>query len=569
MQLHIDDYINNTYSIFEKLTHNTKSISIKLFKSATRNEQFLRLIDTYKHQNGHEVVKSLLAHFRIDITIKNQQLGNIPPLGRAVIIANQPLGSLDSLALIDAISSIRTDIKIVTNSFIAEVDLMKGLMIPITDSVNYKNSTKAIYKALSNEQIVVMFPSLEVGNFATDNSDKAKWKNSFYKIASKSKSPIIPIYIRVKNSLFFSILSRVNSSMAHTLLPGEMLRSFAKTIEFKMGKQIPYLSYYNPQLNPKQNVKILKKHFYSIANDNKEIYKTYDTISEPQSTKAAIIDDLQSSMLLGSTLDNKQIYLFDAEPTSALLLEIGRLREMTFRYVGEGTGKKSDTDDFDLYYKHIVLWDKDEEEVVGAYRIGEAKEIIESKGIDGLYTSRIFEYHTHSLEMLKQGIELGRSFVQPKYWGSRALDYLWQGIGAYVRFHPRVKYLFGAVSISDRFNEYSKALMVDFYTNYFGASTKDVEHRNRYIFDYEYKLKNVFCYDDYKKDMRTLKKELEFQGFSLPTLYKQYTEVCEADGVKFYDFGYDMQFGNCLDSFIIVDLDKLKPQKRERYIKTN
>ncbi len=569
MQLHIDDYINNTYSIFEKLTHNTKSISIKLFKSATRNEQFLRLIDTYKHQNGHEVVKSLLAHFRIDITIKNQQLGNIPPLGRAVIIANQPLGSLDSLALIDAISSIRTDIKIVTNSFIAEVDLMKGLMIPITDSVNYKNSTKAIYKALSNEQIVVMFPSLEVGNFATDNSDKAKWKNSFYKIASKSKSPIIPIYIRVKNSLFFSILSRVNSSMAHTLLPGEMLRSFAKTIEFKMGKQIPYLSYYNPQLNPKQNVKILKKHFYSIANDNKEIYKTYDTISEPQSTKAAIIDDLQSSMLLGSTLDNKQIYLFDAEPTSALLLEIGRLREMTFRYVGEGTGKKSDTDDFDLYYKHIVLWDKDEEEVVGAYRIGEAKEIIESKGIDGLYTSRIFEYHTHSLEMLKQGIELGRSFVQPKYWGSRALDYLWQGIGAYVRFHPRVKYLFGAVSISDRFNEYSKALMVDFYTNYFGASTKDVEHRNRYIFDYEYKLKNVFCYDDYKKDMRTLKKELEFQGFSLPTLYKQYTEVCEADGVKFYDFGYDMQFGNCLDGFIIVDLDKLKPQKRERYIKTN
>jgi putative hemolysin len=569
MQLHIDDYINNTYSIFEKLTHNTKSISIKLFKSATRNEQFLRLIDTYKHQNGHEVVKSLLAHFRIDITIKNQQLGNIPPLGRAVIIANQPLGSLDSLALIDAISSIRTDIKIVTNSFIAEVDLMKGLMIPITDSVNYKNSTKAIYKALSNEQIVVMFPSLEVGNFATDNSDKAKWKNSFYKIASKSKSPIIPIYIRVKNSLFFSILSRVNSSMAHTLLPGEMLRSFAKTIEFKMGKQIPYLSYYNPQLNPKQNVKILKKHFYSIANDNKEIYKTYDTISEPQTTKAAIIDDLQSSMLLGSTLDNKQIYLFDAEPTSALLLEIGRLREMTFRYVGEGTGKKSDTDDFDLYYKHIVLWDKDEEEVVGAYRIGEAKEIIESKGIDGLYTSRIFEYHTHSLEMLKQGIELGRSFVQPKYWGSRALDYLWQGIGAYVRFHPRVKYLFGAVSISDRFNEYSKALMVDFYTNYFGASTKDVEHRNRYIFDYEYKLKNVFCYDDYKKDMRTLKKELEFQGFSLPTLYKQYTEVCEADGVKFYDFGYDMQFGNCLDGFIIVDLDKLKPQKRERYIKTN
>jgi len=569
MQLHIDDYINNTYSIFEKLTHNTKSISIKLFKSATRNEQFLRLIDTYKHQNGHEVVKSLLAHFRIDITIKNQQLGNIPPLGRAVIIANQPLGSLDSLALIDAISSIRTDIKIVTNSFIAEVDLMKGLMIPITDSVNYKNSTKAIYKALSNEQIVVMFPSLEVGNFATDNSDKAKWKNSFYKIASKSKSPIIPIYIRVKNSLFFSILSRVNSSMAHTLLPGEMLRSFAKTIEFKMGKQIPYLSYYNPQLNPKQNVKILKKHFYSIANDNKEIYKTYDTISEPQSTKAAIIDDLQSSMLLGSTLDNKQIYLFDAEPTSALLLEIGRLREMTFRYVGEGTGKKSDTDDFDLYYKHIVLWDEEEEEVVGAYRIGEAKEIIESKGIDGLYTSRIFEYHTHSLEMLKQGIELGRSFVQPKYWGSRALDYLWQGIGAYVRFHPRVKYLFGAVSISDRFNEYSKALMVDFYTNYFGASTKDVEHRNRYIFDYEYKLKNVFCYDDYKKDMRTLKKELEFQGFSLPTLYKQYTEVCEADGVKFYDFGYDMQFGNCLDGFIIVDLDKLKPQKRERYIKTN
>ncbi|HHD78988.1 MAG TPA: GNAT family N-acetyltransferase, partial [Epsilonproteobacteria bacterium] len=253
---------------------------------------------------------------------------------------------------------------------------------------------------------------------------------------------------------------------------------------------------------------------------------------------------------------------------NAVIKEIGRLREISFRHVGEGSGEKRDIDSYDFYYKHLIIWDDEALEIAGAYRIGDCKEIVEDYGVKGLYTSTLFDFDEKFKVYFEQGLELGRSFVQPKYWNSRALDYLWQGIGAYVKAHPQIRYLFGPVSLSDSFTPQAKALLIYFYTHYFGTSEQWVKHKARYKLNKEMKnyCQEIFCGHDYRVDQRILKEELSYMGYTIPTLYKQYAEVCEEGGVQFLDFGYDKQFNYCIDGFILVDVNLMKESKRKRYI---
>lgn len=164
--------------------------------------------------------------------------------------------------------------------------------------------------------------------------------------------------------------------------------------------------------------------------------------------------------------------LYETEVENCVLKEIGRLREISFRHVGEGSGEKRDIDSYDFYYKHLIIWDDEALEIAGAYRIGDCREIIEDFDVDGLYTSTLFKYDSAFMPYFEHGLELGRSFVQPKYWNSRALDYLWQGIGAYVRENPNIRYLFGPVSLSDTFTTQAKALLIYYYSHYFAPQEK-------------------------------------------------------------------------------------------------
>ncbi|RUM44073.1 MAG: GNAT family N-acetyltransferase, partial [Hydrogenimonas sp.] len=314
-------------------------------------------------------------------------------------------------------------------------------------------------------------------------------------------------------------------------------------------------------------VKLLRKHFYNIAKGKKGIFKSVNEIALPE-PRSEIKNELKSGVELGTTFDGKKIILYEGTKMNALFREIGRLREISFRQVGEGSGKKRDIDDYDFIYKHLILWDEEALEIAGAYRIGVCKEIIDVYGIEGLYTSTLFDYDIRFQPYLTQGLELGRSFVQPRYWNSRALDYLWQGIGAYLRQHPEIRYLFGPVSLSASFTEEAKALVVYFYRLYFGVEEPLVKHKEPYRIDEEFHshLAIIFTGDDYRADLKCLKEALEIRGFSIPVLYKQYAEVCEEGGMQLMDFGVDRDFNECLDGFIVVDLQRLKPSKRKRYI---
>ena len=296
---------------------------------------------------------------------------------------------------------------------------------------------------------------------------------------------------------------------------------------------------------------------------------TTQPIAHPEPT-VNIRNKLQEAELLGETKDGKQIYLFDYRRNSPVMREIGRLREATFRHVGEGTGMCRDLDRYDTYYRHLVLWDDNDLQIAGAYRIGEVANIIATRGLEGLYTSSLFSFTEKILSenVLPQTLELGRSFVQPRYWGMRSLDYLWYGIGAYVKRHPEIHYLLGPVSISDAYPREAKNLLVHFYRHYFGDENVLALARHRFVIseqDSAARL-SVFSGDNYDNDFRILKQELGKCDVAVPTLYKQYTETYEAGGVKFLDFNIDQKFSNCVDGLVLADLDKLKPARRERYL---
>jgi putative hemolysin len=278
--------------------------------------------------------------------------------------------------------------------------------------------------------------------------------------------------------------------------------------------------------------------------------------------------ELQGAELLGTSHDGKQILLYDGRADSAVVRELGRLREIAFRQAGEGTGRRRDVDAYDNYYRHVVLWDDAELQIVGAYRIAEAAKVIAERGEQGLYTHSLFSYGEALRERFPAALELGRSFVQPRYQGMSALDYLWLGVGAYLVKHPELRYLFGAVSMSAAYPEAARRMVAYFYSRHHGAAGMATPRRPLVFAPAEaQRLAALFPGDDPQAEWRRMKDQLAAIGASVPVLYRQYTELCEAGGTRFLGCSVDPAFGNCVDALVLVDLHALKAAKRSRYLR--
>ncbi len=568
-QLSIENYLVQHYPTLENLPSLAKRALFSTVKTLFHEKQINTFLEENEKKDAFSFIESVLTHFEVGISLNKNEMENIPSYGRTVIIANHPLGALDAMALLHLLKDVRKDLKIVANSFLTEFENLQDLIIPvdILTGKMTKRTLEEIYQALDEEKAVMIFPSGEVSRARPNGIRDTAWKSGFYKIAYKTKSPILPIHIKAKNSKLFYAISMLNRSLATVTLPHEMFKAKGKNITFTIGRSIPFESYRMPGLAHKEVVKLLRKHFYRVAKHKKPVFKVQNGISLAE-VSSELKQELKSGTLLGETQDGKKIILYESEVENCVIKEIGRLREISFRHVGEGSGNKRDIDEYDFYYKHMIIWDDEALEIAGAYRVGECRQIIEDFDRDGLYTSTLFEFDEVFESYFDNALELGRSFVQPKYWNSRALDYLWQGIGAYVRSHSHIRYLFGPVSLSNSFSEEAKALLIYFYKHYFKAEYPLVKHHESYRMSAGMKkyCREIFSGSDQKADQRLLKEELSYRGYTIPTLYKQYADFCEEGGVYFYDFGYDKAFNNCIDGFIMVDLEKMKPLKRKRYI---
>jgi putative hemolysin len=540
---------------------------LKTLKKLIRQDEINEFLQQTSHLGTFEFIEEILEYFNFTYKISNNETENIPKTGRTIIIANHPQGALDSLCLIHLVSKIRKDIKITANTFLSSIPQLKPLLIEIDPFNNKipKNSVKEIDKALKNEEVVIFFPAGEVSRITPSGIKDGKWYQGFLKFSFKNRSPILPIYIKSKNSALFYGTSYINKTFSSLLLPNEMFMQKNKSLEFKIGELIPFENFSRLNIDKKTLVKLFKKHLYKLPK-NKQVFQTQKCIAHPEE-KGEIKKELKNSEFLGETADGKKIYLYQNSDESVILKEIGRLRELTFRKVKEGTGKKRDLDRYDKYYKHIILWDDENLEIIGSYRIGTGAEIYEQYGIKGFYSNTLFDFSRRFEKLLPFSIELGRSFVQPKYWGSRALDCLWQGIGKYLKNNPQIKYMFGPVSISSAMPKTAQNLIIYYHDLYYGNKDALVKAKNPFILKKREidEMEEIFCGYDRNKDFFILKEQLKEYNISIPTLYKHYTGLCENHGVQFLGYNIDKYFNDCIDSMILVEIDKINEKKKKRY----
>ncbi len=572
-----------------------------LYDFAGSNTFFKTFLKSQAHLQGVEFVEQILEHFQFSFQTPWKEKESIPTEGRVVIVSNHPLGTLDAAALYKLVSDVRSDVKVIVEndkslpkdfassplaSIVLPYDMDSDLLPESSCSTN-----KAAFDFLASEGALIFFPCQDVSRIRPTGVSDPKWRGNFLGLALAAQAPILPMFIDATNSALFYGISAIYKPLSSLLLVPEMYKQTRKSVSIRVGDLIAHETFKQSGLPFKTQIKLFKKHVYKIGRGKPGIWPTQTAVAHPESRKE--LKQLVSSQAhLGETNDGKQIYLYQNAGSCAVLREIGRLREIAFRAVGEGTGQRRDIDQYDSIYSQLVLWDERDLEIAGAYRLANAAEIIQSKGLQGLYSASLFDYHDALLPILEQGAELGRSFVQPKYWGKRSLDYLWYGIGFFLRQNLNVRYLFGPVSLSNDMPKAAKDLMVYFFTMYFGQpaqqraflkssdcaakkakkTLKGIESLARSKQPYRLSselidsLKGDFSGEDYKHDFKTLKHILSNMGCSIPTLFKQYSELCEPGGLVFMDFGIDADFGNCIDGLVIIDITKIKAKKRARYI---
>lgn len=539
-----------------------------LLKRLFHEEEFQQFAATHRHLKGLDMVEQVLEHLDIICTIPAHDLEQIPEHGPLVIIANHPTGTLDGLALMYAVSRVRRDVKVVTNRLLSHLEPLSSLFIPVDNmgGKTAKSSLMHMEQHLQNAGVLIFFPAGEVSRPTRTGIRDKKWHSGFIKLANKLRAPLLPMHIQAHNSLLFYASTLVSPTLSMLLLMQQMFRRQHSRLPIKIGQQIAWSHWFSATLSPREMAEQCRQHVMRLGKGLPGTFKTQCAIARPED-RATLKRELMRAECLGTTSDGKSIYLWqrNGQEDAPILRELGRLREISFRAVDEGSGKRRDTDSYDDDYLHLILWDNDDLEIVGAYRFMPTAKQVENRGLGGLYSFSLFQYDDKMEDVLEHGIELGRSFIQPRYWGRRGLDYLWSGIGAYLARYPQYRYLFGPVSISGGLPPAARDLLVAFYRLWFPANHPLAVSRQ----PYPASLPDVLAQFDgkeYVDDLTKLKSLLGNLGCGIPPLYKQYSELCEPGGVQFIDFGSDPAFNNCVDGLVLVDLCYLKANRYQRYI---
>lgn len=522
-------------------------------------------------EHGHGFVERALDHLGVRYRVAHTDREHIPAEGRLIVVANHPLGAIDALALLHLVGTVRRDVRILANEVLLGLDPLRPLLLPLDVFSAGAGRTgmglRAAYRALEQEQALILFPAGEVSRLRPSGVRDRAWSDGFLRMARRSGAAVLPVHIAAHNSPAFYGLSLLAKPLATLLLPREMLAAERSRIELSVGHPVPPAALAVEGVAPGRVAAHMRRHVYRLPRRKPPMFATTCAVAhaeEPLRVRRA----LEAGERLGQTRDGRQIILLDADPDCPALREIGRLRELSFRRVGEGTGLRRDLDAFDAWFRHIVLWDANALEIVGAYRLGEAGRILPARGLEGLYSSTLFEYGPAASSFLPYALELGRSFVVPRHWGSRSLDYLWQGIGAYLRRHPQVRHLIGPVSLSASLPEEARVWIVAYHQRYFGDREGLARARNPFQPRAEHRRRaaQAFAGHDAESAAVLLRQRLQALGTSLPVLYRQYLDLCDPGGARFLDFGLDPGFGHCVDGLIRLDLDRLRPARRARYL---
>ena len=530
---------------------------------------FNRVLTKIGESEGFDFVDKALEVLGANYYVNPRERENIPVEGGVLVVANHPLGMVDAITLLHLVGSVRSDVKILGNDWLASIPQLNRLLLHVdVFGKGAASRMREIYRALDRGEALIVFPAGEVSRMRPDGVRDGRWADGFARLAMRSKTPVLPIHVAARNSTMFYGLSMLAKPLSTAMLPREAVAPIKRRIGFSVGAlvgadELEQRSGGSAQ----QAAKLMRRHVYRVGRHRGLIFGGQSPIAHPEPTERVVADLAARAEKLADLNDGKQVLLLQGAGDSAALREIGRLRELTFRKVGEGTGARRDLDAYDPHYEHLVLWDPKALRIVGSYRFGHGGKIIGERGMAGLYTSSLFNYSPALESRLSQGLELGRSFIAPAYWRSRALDQLWQGIGLYLQRHRDLRYLFGPVSMSVSLPREAREWIAAAHQHYFGVSGLAAARQPFVISPAVIDLVRAALEGlDPAAGLGKLKHHLDALGVSLPVLYRQYVDLVEPEGVQFLDFGEDPSFSGCVDGLVMLDLVTLKPAKRARYL---
>jgi len=537
-----------------------------------------KIYDRNKHLSELEFINALLDEFEVNFEIPEEDLRRIPKKGPFITISNHPLGGIDGILLLKVLLEQRPDFKIIANFLLHRIEPLKPFVMPVNPFEDHKDAKSSVHgiKAalthLKEEHPLGIFPAGEVSTYRDGKLVVDRpWEESAMKIIKKANVPVVPIYFHAKNSKLFYRLAKMNDTFRTAKLPSELLNQKDRMIKVRIGNPISVQDQNEHESLP-SFTEFLRKKTYMLSNafekkkllegipKNLKIPKAPKKIAGaiPLAAIEAEIEILRDKDLRLLKSKNYEVFLAPAQSIPNILQEIGRLREITFREVGEGTNNATDLDKFDSYYHHMFLWDNDAQKMAGAYRMGLGSEIFPRFGIDGFYLQDLFRFEPELYPMMSKSIEMGRAFIIKEYQQRpMPLFLLWKGIVHTTLRFPEHKFLIGGVSISNKFSEFSKSLMIEFMkSNYYDPYVAQYINPKK---EYKVKLKDAdkdFIFDKSEADLNKFDKiidEVEPGSLRLPVLIKKYIK----QNAKVIAFNVDPLFNNAVDGLMYIRIADL------------
>ncbi|HHP7235534.1 MAG TPA: lysophospholipid acyltransferase family protein [Desulfobacterales bacterium] len=515
-------------------------------------------------------------------------LDRIPKNGPLLVVGNHPFGGVEGILLGHILFGIRDDVKILANYLLQRLVGIGETVIPVdpfgssvAPGANL-SGLKAAMGWLKQGKVLAVFPAGEVASFQWRRGriEDRPWSRHIATLARKSGAAVLPVYFPGRNGSLFQLMGLLHPRLRTAMLPRELVNKRGRTCRVFIGKAVPWRKLCQFDSDAAR-VDYMRAATVFLRNRQRNRFRVVFPVTIPALKPTApepVIPPVETGHLLRDLqqLDRRHllvrqgdmaVYIAEASELPNILKEIGRLREITFRDVGEGTGRSVDLDRFDQNYRHLFLWNHATDELVGAYRLGLTDRILAEFGTSGLYTSQLFRFKSGIFQRLQVSIEFGRSFIRTEYQKKfNSLMLLWKGIGQFVGRNPEYRILFGPVSISKDYHTVSKNLMVRFLkaNNYDVQLSRYVTPRKPFRSGRIQGISGHLLRTSFQdiEDISLLISGIEGDGKGIPILLRQYLKL---NGTLLC-FNVDRNFSDVVDGLLLVDLTCTEPRLLKKFM---
>jgi len=489
----------------------------------------------------------------------------IPSRGPLIVAANHPHGIVDGLLLASIVRRARPDVRILANHLLSRIPELVDLCFFVDPfggpaaTAGSQAGLRAAHLWVRNGGALIVFPSGEVAHDRQPDGSYSDslWSATTGRLALTTGAHVVPAFIDGRNTQWFYAAGRVHPLLRTALLARETLNARGHQLTVRLGAPISVRSREDVTTNAETATQVVR----DAVEQLKQRTPTPLAVPGHADEVAADIARLPPESCLVES-GAFRVFCAEAGQIPSALREIGRLREATYRAVGEGTGRDLDLDTFDDRYLHLFLWDRARCQIAGAYRIGQTDRIMATEGVNGLYTRTLFRYDSRLIARLSPALELGRSFVRAEYQRNySALLMLWKGIGQFVIRHPQYRILFGPVSISARYSDHSHRLLTAFLlqNHLDGDLARLVEAINPV--DLHSAPPSSTPVPRSIDEADRLVAQAEAGGEGVPILLRQYLKL----NARLLGFNVDPNFGDALDALMMVELPTVDRAILNRY----